>query len=164
MITITHEELNKAVSAYHSVVYRLAFGYTGNKFDAEDMTQEAFLRLYTNKSTFKTAENEKAFLIRVTVNLCKNLLKSSWYKKRAVLVENLLASEVISEDENVLREYIGKLKHNYRTVIFLYYFEGYSVTEIAKILKISESNVKMRLSRARSQLKTVLTDDKEWIL
>lgn len=161
MITITNEELNKAVAAYHNTVYRLAFGCMGNRFDAEDITQEAFLRFYTSREFFNGAEHEKAFLIRVTINLCKNLHKSAWFRKRAPFDETLPISGGINEDESILREYILRLKPAYRAVIFLYYYEGYSVAETAKILKISEGSVKMRLNRARGQLKTSLIKDKE---
>jgi RNA polymerase sigma-70 factor (ECF subfamily) len=97
----------------------------------------------------------------VTVNLCKDLRKSAWFRKRADLDENIPAPDSLDENESVLREYIKELKPNYRAVVFLHYYEGYTTAEIAKMLRIPESTVTTRLSRARSQLKTQLITNKE---
>jgi len=158
---MTHEELNADVKTYRAVVYRLAFGCTGSRFDAEDITQEVFLKLYQHKKSFNDEEHKKAFLLRVTINLCKNLQKSAWLKKRADLDESLSYNGRFNENESVLRDYILGLKPNYRAVIFLFYYEGYSAAETAKLLKISESAVTTRLSRARNLLKTQLINDRE---
>jgi len=158
---MTHEQLSADVSVYRSMVYRLAFGCMGNRFDADDITQEVFIKLCKNKKLFNNEEHKKAFLLRVTVNLCKNLQKSAWLRKRSDLDENIPAADCFRDSENILGEYILKLKKNYRAIIHLYYYEGYSVTETAKILKISESSVTTRLNRARTQLKTQLLNDKE---
>jgi len=158
-------ELTADVAAYRGMIFRLAFGCTGSRFDADDMAQEAFLRLYNYNKPFTDAEHKKAFLIRVTVNLCKNLQKSAWRQKRSELSEdcygNQACTSAYNEDESVLRDYILKLKPNYRAVIHLFYYEGYSAAETAKILKISETAVTTRLQRARSMLKTQLINDME---
>jgi RNA polymerase sigma-70 factor (ECF subfamily) len=158
---LTHEELNADVKTYRGMVYRLAFGCTGSRFDADDVTQEVFLKLYQYKKTFENGEHKKAFLLRVTINLCKNLQKSAWFKRRGELDENTPYRDAYNENERVLRDYVLGLKPKYRAVIFLFYYERYSVSETAKILKISESAVTTRLNRARSQLKTQLTSDME---
>jgi RNA polymerase sigma-70 factor (ECF subfamily) len=158
---MTHEQLSTDVKVYRGMVFRLAFGCTGSRFDADDVTQEVFLKLFRQEKPFNDAEHKKAFLIRVTINLCKNLQKSAWRRKRGELGENASYYSNFGDDESVLREYVLGLKPNYRAVIFLFYYEGYSVAETARLLKISESAVTTRLNRARSILKTQLTNDRE---
>ena len=160
---MTREELAADVAVYRAMVYRLAYGCTGSGFDADDISQEAFLRLYKYKKPFNGSEHKKAFLIRVTINLCKDLQKSAWIKRRTELDENMQYGGGYNEAENVLREYILQLKPKYRAVVYLFYYEGYSVAETAKILKISETAVTTRLSRARNQLKAQLINNKEEI-
>ena len=158
---MTREQLNEIVAAYRGMVYRLAYSCLGNSFDADDISQEVFLRMYGYKKQFVDEEHKKAFLIRITVNLCKNLQKTAWMRKRVELDENIPADNHSYESESMLRNYVLKLKPNYRAVIYLFYYEGYSVAEIAKILKISETSVTTRLNRARNQLRTQLLTDKE---
>ena len=161
---MTNEQLSSDVSVYHRTIYRLAFSCLGNHFDAEDVVQDTFLRLYQYKKPFSDEEHKKAFLLRVASNLCKDQRKSAWVRKRATLDENIPADNCFTKSENVLRDYIALLKPNYRSVVFLFYYEGYSVTEIAKILKMSETAVTTRLNRARSQLKRELADHKEELI
>jgi len=163
---MTHEQLSSDVSEYHRTIYRLAFSCMGNHFDAEDVVQDTFLRLYQYKKPFSDEEHKKAFLLRVASNLCKDLRKSAWFRKRAPLEETIPADACYNTDksENVLRDYIMLLKPNYRTVVFLFYYEGYSITDIAKILKMSETAVTTRLNRARNQLKKELADQKEELI
>lgn len=148
------------------MVYRLAFSYIGNRFDADDITQDVFLRFY-NKKIFTDNEHKKAFLIRATINASKNILKSSWNKKRIDLTEfnNALSyNENFNEDEEELRSYIIRIKPKYRAVIYFYYYEGYSTAQTAKILKLSESSVKTQLYRARIQLKEIITGERKGIV
>ena len=156
---MTQEQLSEDVTVYSRIIYRLAFGCTGNRFDAEDVVQDTFLRLFHYKKPFVDEEHKKAFLLRVASNLCKDLYKSAWFRKRITLDENIPADDCFVESENILHEYVLKLKPKNRSVIFLFYYEGYSVTQIAGILKISETAVTTRLNRARSQLKDNLTND-----
>jgi RNA polymerase sigma-70 factor (ECF subfamily) len=160
---MTHEQLSADVKTFRGSIYRLAFGCTGNRFDADDVTQEAFLKLYEYKKDFNDEEHKKAFLIRVTINLCKNLKKSTWHKNRSELDEDMPSSHGYNESERVLREYVMRLKPGYRAVIYLFYYEGYSAAEVGRILKISETAVTTRLDRARGQLKTLLINDEEVI-
>jgi len=112
-----------------------------------------FLKLYNRKDGFASSEIEKAWLIRVTVNECKNLLKSAWKRNRAELDENIPAPQTHNND---LREYVDSLKPKYRVIIYLYYYERYSTNEIADILKIRQTAVTTQLNRARNQLKDML--------
>jgi len=136
----------------------------GNRFDAEDIVQDTFLRLYQYKKPFSDEDHKKAFLLRVASNLCKDFRKSAWFNKRATLDDNTPADDCFSDSEGVLREYVLRLKPNYRTVIFLFYYEGYTVKEIAGILKMSETAVTTRLNRARSQLKRELAENEEELI
>jgi len=165
---MTKEQLSIDVAEYRSVVYRLAFGCMGNRFDAEDVVQDTFLRLYQHKKGFADEEHKKAFLLRVASNRCKDLHKSAWFRKRADLNENIpggdsncLINKIFNESESILREYVLRLKPNYRAVIFLYYYEGYTAAQIGGILKMSETAVTTRLSRARNQLRSELITNKE---
>jgi len=136
----------------------------GSHFDAEDIVQDTFLRLYQYKKPFSDEEHKKAFLLRVASNLCKDLRKSAWFRKRTTLDENTPADNCFNESEDILREYVLRLKPNYRAAIFLFYYEGFSIKEIATILKLSETAVTTRLNRARSQLKTQLADHEEELI
>ncbi len=148
-----NSSLERYITLYHGAVYRLALSYVKNCADAEDITQEAFLRLYKFEGNFQADENCKAWLIRVTVNLSKNLLKSGWFTKRTELDENIPCKE--NEDRGVF-ESVMSLPPKYRVVIHLYYYEGYSVKEIADILGVSGSNITTRLARGREKLKEML--------
>lgn len=146
-------ELESYVGLFRRTVYRLAFSYVKNKEDAEDISQEAFLKLYKTAESFETSENVKAWLIRVTINLSKNLLKTFWRRRRTELDADIPAK---TEREEVLSEFIRRLKPEYSVVLHLFYYENYSVKEIAKLCGITSGAVRTRLSRARSQMKTML--------
>ena len=141
------------IHKFHGTVYRLAYSYLKNPDDAEDVVQETFLRLYLSNTEFETDENIKAWLIRVAINLSKDMLKSSWFRGRTELDKDIPAKE---KNEDTISEIIEKLKPEYRVVIFLFYYEGYSVREIAEMNEISVSAATTRLSRARKKLKKLL--------
>ncbi|MCL2628352.1 MAG: RNA polymerase sigma factor [Oscillospiraceae bacterium] len=161
---MTQEQLGKDVCTYRPIIYRLAFSCMGNRFDAEDVVQDTFLKLYQCKKDFADDEHKKAFLLRVASNRCKDLHKSAWFRKRADLDESLPAADCFIKSENTLREYVLRLKPAFRAVIFLFYYEGYSAAQIANILKMSETAVTTRLSRARRQLKVELINNKEELI
>ncbi len=146
-------ELSRYINRFHHTLYRLAYSYMKNADDSEDIIQEAFLKLYQTEQHFETDENVKAWLIRVTINLCKDALKSTWLKGRTELSSDITCND---KEESILGEYMNKLKPEYRAALLLFYFEGYSVKELAKICGISVSAATTRLSRARKQLKKLL--------
>ena len=150
------DSLTEYIRLFHGTVYRLAYSYVKNHADAEDITQEAFLRLYRFKGEFPSDSDCKAWLIRVTVNLSKNLVGSCWFSRREELDENIPCHDI--EDSSML-ESVMKLPPKYRVTIHLYYFEGYSVKEIADIMRTSVSSVTTRLSRGRELLKKLLLEE-----
>ncbi len=152
-------ELTRYVELYKNTVYHIALCYTKNHADAEDITQEAFLKLYVSEKTFGGDEHVKAWLINVTANSCKNLLKSGWRRFSEPLenAESVTAEQKESAPE--LMPLLMKLKPETRTVMYMYYYEEYSVKEIAEILRKTQSVVTSRLSRGRKQLKRLLTEE-----
>ena len=147
-----------AVARYQDMVYRIALHQTGNASDGEDAIQEVFLRLLTSKKPPQGEEHIRRWLIRVTGNYCRDLLKSPW-RKRRVSLETLPEEPVFQrEEEAELYREVMKLPEKYRTVLDLFYYEELSVREIAEVLEIKESLVTTRLSRARSRLREHLRE------
>ena len=142
----------EAFNRYSDMVYRLAFARVKNKYDADDILQEVFLRFIKQKDKINNEEHAKALLIRITINCSKSLFASSWFKKTTPLDENISVSDPNFDTlDAVLR-----LPQKYRTVIHMHYYMGYSVDEIAKILKTKPSTVKSQLHRARQKLKITM--------
>ena len=140
---------------YGTMVYRLAMVYRGNHADAEDVTQEVFVRLFRKGPAFHDKEHEKRWLLRVTANLCLDQLRGPW---RSRIVELEEAGDTRSSGGDELVNMVLSLPKKYKGPIHLHYFEGYSVEEISRILRISVSAVKMRLKRGRELLKLELED------
>lgn len=136
---------------YKTMLFRIAFSYLGNKFDCEDILQEAFIKLIYHAPEFLSDEDEKRWVIRITINLCKNHLKSFWQRNKATLDDYV--EYATTPEESVVLQQILELPDKYRIVVHLFYVEGYKIIEIASILKLSESAVKMRLKRGRELLK-----------
>ncbi|MCL6456556.1 MAG: sigma-70 family RNA polymerase sigma factor [Gorillibacterium sp.] len=137
--------------AYGTMLFRIAMVYLGNKADAEEAVQETFMKLLYKAPVFHELEHEKAWLIRVITNICKNMLRSIWHK-RVVKQENIEMYGDTATEKQVVEQVIS-LPFKYKTVIHLYYYEDYSIRQIAQTLQISESAVKMRLQRGRQLLK-----------
>lgn len=152
MITSDEARLERAIGTHQASVYRTAYNYTLNRMDAEDITQEVFIRYLARAPEFRDGEHEKAWRLRVTVNLCKALRRSAWFRKRAPLV----ACEAPADDRHPVFESVKQLKPMYRITVYMYYYEGYSVGEIARITGASETAVQSRLHRARQTLREIL--------
>jgi len=155
---MTEQELTRLVGKYRANVYRLALCYTKNHADAEDVTQEAFLKLYLSGTDFLIDEEAKAWLFRVAANRCKDLLKSHWYKFSEPLTDDLRAPE-LDEESGELLALMSKLPEKTRTVLYMYYYEEYSVKEIAGILGEKETVVTSQLWRGRKRMKSMLTEE-----
>ena len=138
---------------YADTVYRLAFSRTKSRHDADDILSEVFLRYVRANPKFDCAEHIKAWLIRTTINCSKSFLTSYWVRKIVPLDDSLYTH--MKENSEVYYA-VMELPVKYRTVIHLYYYEGYSIKEIADILQVTESAIKSRLSRARDTLKQKL--------
>lgn len=144
---------------YKNDIYRLAFSYTGNYSDADDITQSVFIKLYKNINKFDNEISVKKWLIKVSINECKSLFLSSWYKRIIPLSEK---EDIIYEnkDDNIL-EGLLQLPRKYRLVIYFYYYEEYKIKEISKMLKMNENTVKTNLRRAKEMLKKILKEEKK---
>lgn len=151
-----YEKIAEIVEKYSDLLLRVAFTYMKNISDAEDMVQEAFLKLVQDHPSFESDEHKKAWLIRVTINLCKNRLKSAWFRKTEPIYDTTLS---FSDEEKFVMNAVMELPSKYRSVILLYYHEGYSIREISNILDIKESTISSQLQRARAQLKSKLKED-----
>jgi RNA polymerase sigma-70 factor (ECF subfamily) len=146
------------VRKYADMVFRLAFAQVRSKSDADDIFQEVFLRYIRRNPSFESEEHRKAWLIRVTVNCSKKFWSSAW-KRKVVLLKVAPLDDCFSfslPEENELDEALRELAPKYRSVVHLFYYEGYSVEQIAKILDQKQSTVRTQLTRARAQLYKIL--------
>lgn len=161
--TIEYMTVEEVLSRYSGMVYRLAYARTMNRCDAEDITQEVFLKYIKHQQEFVEEEYRKAWLIRVTINASKSLLTSAWNRKRVSMeeVEGVLeGSEGVDVDfDNSLLLEIKKLPEKYRVIVHLFYFEDLSVKEISSLVHMKESTVKSHLFRAREKLKKNLKEE-----
>ena len=156
----TQERITEVYYRHVASVYRVCYSFMKNKPEAEDMVQETFLRLLISGQTFENNRHEKAWLIVTASNLCKDTLKK-WWRKHENLDDyaNILPAADPKEDSVV--EAVLNLPPKYKTVVYLYYYEGYATAEIARYLKSPEATVRSRLSRARSILKDQLGGELE---
>lgn len=153
-------EYVRVVDTYANTVYRIAYSYCKNRSDAEDVVQNVFLKLLQSDEKFQDEEHIRKWLIRVAANDTKNLCKSFW-KKRMVSLEDSDAMpqyQFTSKENSDLYDTVMELPNKYRIVVHLYYYEDYSVKEIAKILDIKETTVQTQLMRARKKLKLKLKE------
>lgn len=140
---------------YFNMIYKLALAQTRDINIAEDVTSDVFLKYMESKKVFESEEHIKAWLLRVTINASRSVFSSSWFKKTVPLDETLEAAGIPEEESEVYLA-VMNLPEKYRTVIHLFYYEDFSVLEIAKILNSTESTVKSQLFRARGLLKDAL--------
>ncbi len=163
------ESFEQVMEFYMPMVYRVAFSRLGSAHDAEDITQDVFLKYYRADIIYNDEEHRKAWLIRCAINCTKNLVTSAWFRHRASDegLENMEENGDIPgsdgdidkiEQKNAVMSAVMKLPEKYRTVIHLFYFEDMSVAQISKATGIRESTVKSQLSRARDMLKPMLKE------
>ena len=151
----TNKEILEIYDRHADTVYRVCFAYMKNAPEAEDMTQETFLRLISHKKPFENQRHEKAWLIVTASNLCKDALKKWWRYSENIDDYTYLAQES-PETGNEVLDAILALPPDYKDAVYMYYYEGFSTVEIARHLNCPESTVRSRLSRARKQLQTML--------
>ncbi len=147
-------EINDYITRYGAMILRLAMHRVNHLQEAEDITQEVFLKLFRQGiQTFHDEEHLKAWLIRVTINLCKDHTKSAWFSKRVHITEEITQKQ---EESYPVLEAVKSLPVKYRDVIYLHYYEGYEVKEIAELLHRKQNTVLSQLSRGRTMLKKAM--------
>ena len=150
----TEQEVNRVVEQYSDMLLRLCTVYLKNPHDAEDVLQTVFLKYVLSKQEFESEEHEKAWLIRVASNQCKDVLKN-FFRKHTVSLEEMADIGVSREQFGVL-EAMWSLPKAYREVIYLHYYEGYTAPEIARILRKNANTVYTHLFRGKELLKDLL--------
>lgn len=144
-------EYQRLTNLYIDMVYRVALNGCKNKYDADDVVQNTFMKLLRNKKLFDNDEHVRNWLIRVAINECNSIWTSTWRTRTTSLDENKDEPYFTEPEESELYEQVMTLSPKYREVVYLYYFEEFTIREVADILKISETAVQTRLQRARQQ-------------
>lgn len=154
----SNAHIERVLAEYSDSIVKLCYTYTKNIHDAEDIAQETFIALIRRNEGFESNEHEKAWLLRTAVNKCKNHLKSGWLKNTVSLEDAEEQSEDFEPNESSeLVEAVKKLPEKYKLPIHLFYYEGYSINDIANIIGKKPATVGTLLSRARERLKEILT-------
>ena len=149
-------ELEQTAAQYADTIFRVALQYTGQPCDAEDVLQEVLIERYQRQEPFTSSEYERRWLLRVTVNKCKNLLRTRGRRFALPLEELPEAAAPQDQPCRELYDAVLALPRNQRLTVDLYYYEGYSTEEIAAMLGCPAATVRTRLRRARKQLKSLL--------
>lgn len=154
---MTDFEFEKKYKLYNKLLFSIIYGYTLNEQDSNDILQDVFIKYINLDKKFDDLDSEKYYLIRMTINMCKNHYKK--YKN----IEYLDNDDIPDEKNNnyVLRYIIKNLPQKYKEVIILYYYDSYDIKSISKILKISVDAVKKRLERAKDKIREELGDEYE---
>lgn len=164
------ERLQQKIDIYSDMLYRIAFLQLRNSQDAEDVVQETFYQYIKGGKEFETAEHEKAWLIKVTLNGCRKVWRSAWYRHREDLpeqeaadgieAESSMESAVLQEERRrEILEAVMKLPGKYREVIHLFYYQQMSIKEIALVTERKESTVTSQLTRGREMLRKNLKEE-----
>ena len=155
------EEAARAIERYGDMVRRLCLVHLKNPADTEDIFQNVFLKYVLSPVVFESPEHEKAWLIRVTINACKDLVKS-FFRSCTVPLEELLDQPApLSEEHKEVLEAVLALPPKYRDAVYLHYYEGYTAAEIGKLLGKNTNTVYTLLTRAREQLRKTLGGDRD---
>ena len=149
-------EANRAIDRYADLVRRVCMIHLKNHADTEDIFQTVFLKYVTGTTEFESEKHEKAWFIRVTINACKDLLRS-FFRSRTVSLDDLLEQpDQVPEDHREVLEAVLALPDKYRDVVYLHYYEGYTAPEIGTILHKNPNTVYTLLTRARDELRKML--------
>lgn len=148
--------VDEMIQKYANMIVKIAYQYVHNQPDAEDIMQDVFIKLIECRKQFENEEHIKAWLIRVTINLSINYIKSSWYKKRLPFEENNYS---FTYQQKTILEELFQIPYKYRIVLYLYYYENYTLQEIAVILNKSINTVASQLRRAREKLKIEMEEN-----
>lgn len=148
------EDISNTIEKYGDMIKRISFLYFGNNADVEDIFQEVFLQYYLNMEKINDEEHKKAWLCRVTFNKCKDLKKSFW-RRNVVSLDNYEVP-FENEEQSEIISAVLKLPVDFKNIIYMHYYEGYTIPEIAEILKKNINNVYSLLRRAKCKLKKEL--------
>ena len=157
---VTKDYISDLLDKYGDMVLRIAYTYLKNRADAEDIVQDGFLRIIDKKPSFNNENHEKSWLIRATINMCKNKVNMFWNKNKCSIddVQEFAVSDKYNTDTSVFQAVMA-LGEKYRVVVYMYYYEGYSTPEIANVIGKSETTIRSLLHRARNKLKDMLKED-----
>lgn len=155
----SEQEVNRAIEQYADTVRRLCMIHLKNYHDTEEIFQTVFLKYFLSSVVFENSEHEKAWFIRVTINSCKDLLKSFFHSHTVPLDELLNQTEELTSDHSEVIEAILSLPIKYREVVYLYYYEEYTAVEISRILGKKLNTVYTLLTRSKRLLKERLGGD-----
>ncbi len=151
------EKFETKYNDYGNMLFKIAYLYTGNSADAEDILQDVFMKYLSGKHSFRDKEHEKAWFIRVTQNKSLDYIKRASAKNIPLEDIDYTVADNGAESTDILQKVL-ELPEKYKSSVILYYYYDYSINEIAQTLKISVSAVKMRLKRSRELLKLELED------
>ena len=150
-----NEQAQRLAEQYADAILRLSYTYLKNTHDAQDICQTVFVKLLTEPREFESPAHERAYILRMTANACKDLLKSPWRKRTCGLDAVMEVPAPEAADGSVLAA-VNELPANYRSAIYLYYYEGYQAAEIGQILGTPTATIHTWLVRGRARLKTML--------
>lgn len=151
---MTEQRFSEKYGMFRNTVFSVIFNYLKNTDDTSDIMQEVFVRLYSTDTEFDSDEHMKAWLIRTAANLSKNFLRDNKRRQNEVLTEDIPYFD--KSDDSELLQLVLELPEKYRIPIHLHYYEGYQVNEIAQILQLPVSTVKVQLMRGREKLRGAL--------
>ncbi len=159
----TQEEVIKAYESYYNMVWKICLTQLGNEHDAYDAVQETFMRFIKCAKKLCGEEHKKAWLIRTAVNYCRDVMKSSWKKKRAdmegVCLGAVIADGSLGDESREVINALMELPDKYRIILYLYYYEGYTLKEISHILKVNDSTLRSRFAAAKKMMKEYLENE-----
>ena len=151
----TQQQAQRLAETYADPILRLSYAYLKNTHDAQDVCQTVFVKLLTEPREFESPQHERAYVLRMAANACKDILKSPW-RRRTCGLEAVLEVPAPEAEEGTVLSAVNTLPPHYRAVIYLFYYEGYQAAEIGTILGVPTATVHTRLARGRDKLKTLL--------
>ena len=149
------QQADRLANTYADAILRLSYAYLKNTQDAQDVCQTVFVRLLTEPREFESGEHERAYILRMAANACKDLLKSPWRRRTCDLEACAQVPAPETSDGSVLAA-VNQLPAHYRSVIYLFYYEGYQASEIGEILGVPTATIHTRLARGRARLRELL--------
>jgi len=152
-------EAERLVQTYSDLILRLSYTYLNTTHDAEDICQTVFLKLLTTPQTFESAAHERAWIIRATINACKDELRA--FRRRSVGLDAVAEMPAPPIPNHEVLEGVMSLPQKYRETIYLHYYEGYTIREIAALLNRSQAAVTAQLERGRKKLRVILGGDND---